>query len=77
MSTFNVGDRVTIKADAFGDAPRLMRHRGQPGEVRKHWHDSGNIHAGLVLIRLDNGESLYVFGNEVAPLQVTVGGQGV
>ncbi len=77
MSTFNVGDRVTIKDDAFGDAPRLVKYRGQTGKVTKHWQDSGNIHAGLVLIRLDNGESLYVFGNEVAPLQVTVGGQGV
>lgn len=77
MSAFNVGDRVTIKDDAFGDAPRLMKHRGQTGEVRKHWQASDGTYTGLVLIRLDNGESLYVFGNEVAPLQVTVGGQGV
>lgn len=76
MSTFNVGDRVTIKADAFGDAPRLMRHRGQPGKVTKYWQ-ADNSTVGLVLLRLDNGESLYVFGNEVALLQVTVGGQGV
>ena len=71
------GERIMVREDAFGDAPRLMKYRGQTGKVTKCWLDSGNIHAGLVLLRLDNGESLYVFGNEVAPLQVTVGGQGV
>ncbi len=67
------GDRVMIRADAFGDAPRLMKHRGQTGKVTKYWQ-ADNSTVGLVLLRLDNGESLYVFGNEVAPLQVTVGG---
>ena len=61
------GDRVMIREDAFQDAPRLVKHRGQTGKVTKHWQDNGNVHAGLVLIRLDNGESLYVFGNEVTP----------
>ena len=64
------GDRVMIREDAFQDAPRLVRYRGQTGKVTKYWQDGGNVHAGLVLIRLDNGESLYVFGNEVAPLQL-------
>ena len=70
-------ERITVREDAFGDAPRLVKYRGQTGKVTRHWMASGSMHAGLVLIRLDNGESLYVFGNEVAPLQVTVGDQAV
>ena len=68
------GERIMVCDDAFGDAPRLVKHRGQTGKVTKHWQVSDSTHAGLVLLRLDNGESLYVFGNEVAPLQAAVGG---
>jgi len=69
------GERITVREeDVFQDAPRMKRHCGKAGKVIQLWPMATRP---LALIRLDNGESLYVFGNEVAPLQVTVGGQGV
>lgn len=72
-ASFTVGDRVSIKDDAYSDAPRLMKYRGQTGKVVNCW-PSYIDNAGLVLIRLDNGTSLYAFGSEVSPLQLPVGG---
>lgn len=68
------GERITVREDAFQDAPRMKRQCGKMGKVVQCWPMATRP---LALIRLDDGTSLYVYADEVASLQAAVGGQGV
>ena len=64
-------ERITIREDAFQYAPRMKHHYGKAGKVTQCWPMATRPFA---LILLDDGTSLYAYADEVAPLQVTVGG---
>ena len=66
------GERIMVREDAFQDAPRMKRHYGKTGKVVQCWPMATRPFS---LMLLDDGTSLYAYADEVAPLQVTVGGK--
>lgn len=72
--TYKTGDRVRINDDAFGDASNFVQFRGRTGEVRGCWPYSVGGMAALCLLWLDDddGTPLYLWADEISPVQLIV-----